>query len=110
MNLSETSSVDKAVLEAMSCGAIVITSNTAFASMLASFAHDCFIDDPSPQRIAQALERIMVTPAAEREALGKSLRAVVVRDHSLGNFMERILSLPEMTKRAEINVPRSRQP
>jgi glycosyltransferase involved in cell wall biosynthesis len=73
VNLSETGSADKAVLEAMACGTAVVTSNEGFRSVLPVVPRE---------------------PAAIAEAILKAragLRDVVVRDHSLRRLVDEIL-------------------
>ncbi len=91
VNLSDTGSLDKAVLEAMACGVPVITSNEAFQEILAQIDPHLFVSS-TPRAVATAMLRIInMTPEARRQ-LGGALRAIVVRDHDLKQLVARILS------------------
>lgn len=93
VNLSQTGSLDKAVLEAMACGTPVVTANEAFAAVLAPWADRLLIPHNAPGKLAAALIRLRALPAAERAALGTALRARVVADHSLPRLMERLVNV-----------------
>lgn len=89
VNLSQTGSVDKAVLEAMACGLPVITANEAFLSLLAPWGELLLIPPESPGKLAVSLVKLRAMPAEERRALGLQLRQLVVQQHSL----ERLVSV-----------------
>lgn len=83
INLSQTGSVDKAVLEAMACGLPVITANEAFHALLAPWGDLLLIPPESPGKLAVSLVKLRAMPPDERRALGAKLRALVVEQHSL---------------------------
>ncbi|MFA6095709.1 MAG: glycosyltransferase family 4 protein [Candidatus Paceibacterota bacterium] len=92
VNMSRTGSVDKAVLEAMSCGVPAVTSNVAFQSMLSPYG--LFFKDGDVQELA----RILGSLVGKRDtltALGAELRAIVLRDHDLMTLIGRITNLYE---------------
>lgn len=93
VNLSETRSVDKAVLEAMSCGVPVITSNPAFHQMLLDITPDLALADAEPATVAAAIESVMLWNADSRASMRHALRARVVRDHNLHTLMDRLVEL-----------------
>lgn len=84
VNLSDTGSVDKAVLEAMSTGCSVITSNEAFLDML---PHESLIRELSPQRVMEAILRVWYESRPRED-----LRAVVAAHHSLDRLITRIVN------------------
>lgn len=88
VNLSATGSIDKAVLEAMSCGTPVVTSNEAFCPMLSRWGERLLIP-PDANTLAERIAQLAVTPPQERQALGLALREIVAREHSL----ERLASM-----------------
>jgi glycosyltransferase involved in cell wall biosynthesis len=93
VNLSETNSLDKVLLEAMSCGVPVITSNPAFAPLLDDLAPRLMLPDSSPQTIADALLSLMALDAHAVERLEHALRGRVVERHDLQKLMDRLVSL-----------------
>ncbi len=80
INLSETGSLDKAVLEAMSCGLRVLTSNEAFRHVLPA---DAFFsrEDLTPEVIAEKIETLMNSKP------DGSLRTYVVENHNIKNLI-----------------------
>lgn len=93
VNLSETNSVDKAVLEAMSCGTPVVTSNPAFRPMLDDVLPSLMLADSKAATVASALEGIMALDDRTRGFLAQTLRGKVVRDHNLQTLMDRLVEL-----------------
>ncbi len=85
LNLSATGSLDKAVLEAMSCGLSVITANEAYRSILPA---PSFLDRVSPETLAQRIRAV-----AEEERPNHALRSLVCERHSLDRTIEKILGV-----------------
>ena len=88
LNLSETGSLDKAVLEAMACGCNVLTSNEAFRDILPS---DMILKSNDPKECASAIRRIQGLSAEERTRRGQELRRIVIEDHGLARCMRRVV-------------------
>lgn len=83
VNLSDTGSVDKAVLEAMCCGIPVITSNEAFATILGDLGSGiCFVDK-SVESVRGAIHALLAMQPTERASLGMQLRERAAKDHGL---------------------------
>jgi glycosyltransferase involved in cell wall biosynthesis len=93
VNLSATGSQDKAVLEAMSCGLPVITSNEAFAALLAPWSDMLLVPPREPGKLAEQIRRLKAMPPDECRALGMRLRALVVEGHSLTRLAQRLESI-----------------
>ncbi|MBI5134448.1 MAG: glycosyltransferase family 4 protein [Candidatus Taylorbacteria bacterium] len=90
VNLSGTGSLDKAVLEAMACGAIPLTSNEAFRDILGPFG--LVFEKGSSADLASKLAGIAARGDSVA-ALGSRLREVVVREHNLRGLMGKIEAL-----------------
>ncbi|MFZ2167384.1 MAG: glycosyltransferase, partial [Minisyncoccia bacterium] len=86
INLSETGSVDRAVLEAMSVGLVPVTSNTAFREILSPYG--LYVADADPERLADALVHAQSVDRAE-------LSKYVEEHHSLSHLIPAILSVLE---------------
>jgi glycosyltransferase involved in cell wall biosynthesis len=93
VNTSKTGSIDKAVLEAMACGLPVITSNEAFRAMLSQWDNLLFIPPDSPGKLAASLIRLKDMSPEDRAALGRELREIVVREHSLTQLMSNLIHI-----------------
>ncbi|MBI3631180.1 MAG: glycosyltransferase family 4 protein [Candidatus Sungbacteria bacterium] len=85
INLSSTGSLDKAVLEAMSCGLTVITANEAYRSILPP---RYFLQDPDP---ASLVSRIRECAGETRP--NETLRRIVEEHHGLDKTMEKIIAV-----------------
>lgn len=93
INLSNTGSLDKAVLEAMACGRIVVTSNEAFKEVFSEEdAQLLLVSPPDAQTLADCLQKIQAHPPALRSTLGKRLRQIVVESHALKTLIPRMCS------------------
>jgi len=89
INLSGTGSVDKAVLEAMACGCIVLTSNEAFKSMLPK---ELMIEQNNPEALAAKIRPFIQLSNAEIDALRQRLRQIVVERHNLNQLAVTIVN------------------
>lgn len=78
--------LDKAVLEAMSCGCPVVWDGPSAVNVLPEEC--CATDETFPQ----TAKVILSLSEAERTALGKELRAVVSEQHSLARLIPRLVA------------------
>lgn len=93
LNLSSTGSMDKAVIEAMSCGLPVVVGNNAFREMLAPWRDLCWVDDcDDAAAVADRLLALAAMPAAARRTLGLTLREVA-QEHDLDRLVDRITAV-----------------
>lgn len=87
INLSHTGSLDKAVLEAMSCGTPVLTSNEAFSDIIAKYG--LIFEKKNSRDLAAKIEAVLsgklIVPKTE-------LRDEVVKNHSLSKLIPKIVS------------------
>ena len=88
LNLSTTGSLDKAVLEAMACGSLVLTSNEAFVKLVPP---ECFISDATPARIADAINALLKLSGDAQARLRDTARSLVMREHSLEGLVTKII-------------------
>lgn len=89
INLSTTNSIDKAVLEAMTRGVPVITSNVAFRDLLGAIELGLVVTDGTDS-ICDAVNKVLDRTPNERAELGRSLRAAVEERYALPQTIERI--------------------
>lgn len=76
--------LDKVVLEAMACECPVVSSSDAAISVLPS---EC---QATEQTMGDKAKAVLTVSLMEREELGKRLREIVVRDHSLPKLIVRL--------------------
>ncbi|MBI3818214.1 MAG: glycosyltransferase family 4 protein [Planctomycetes bacterium] len=99
VNASRTGSVDKAVLEAMACGSLVLTSNESFVHILPP--EHRFRERDTDDFVKKASSLLRLDDGA-RAAAGASLRAIVERDHAVAPLMARLVA--EMQESAEVHI------
>lgn len=83
LHASETS-LDKAVLEAISCGCLVLSSSSAFREFL---PEEC---TAKTERLGDALSNVLSLPASLREKIQQDLRVKVEREHSLKSLIAKM--------------------
>ncbi|MBL8767043.1 MAG: glycosyltransferase [Planctomycetes bacterium] len=89
---SLTGSVDKTVLEAMSCARIALTCNESFHEVFGPLAPRLMFGVGAVDGLAALLSTHLTAPQEERDALGRELRDLVVRDHDLDRLMDRLVA------------------
>lgn len=93
VSMSHTGSLDKANLEAMSCGLVLITCNEAFASLLGAYTEKLMYEKENDSELSAKLIAISILGASQRRKLGLLLRSIVMADHTLSQLISRISSL-----------------
>lgn len=88
INLSGTGSLDKAILEAMACGCLVLTSNEAFNSILPA---ELMVAKNNPRQLADKIKWLINLPVEQRDNYRKSLREDVLSNHNLNNLIKKIV-------------------
>ena len=92
INLSQTGSVDKAVLEAMACQRLILTSNEAFTDII---GRDLMFEEKNPQALAKKIKWLMNLSQEEKEKIGQRLRKEIVDNHNLDKLVKKILAFYE---------------
>jgi len=92
VNLSQTGSLDKAVLEAMSCEIPVITSNEGFYEMLKPFEDLTLTKPNDPAMLTDKILGIKRLNQSDKNALGANLRSIIMLSHNLDNLADKIFS------------------
>lgn len=94
VNLSPPGLFDKAALESMAIGLPTIVANPAFDPLLGE--HTDLLRVASPDDVdglTTRLQRLLAMSAAEREAIGTTLRQRVVEAHSLDGLIARLTNV-----------------
>ena len=84
INLTDTGSLDKAVLEAMACGLKILTSNEAFKNIL---PEENFTKN-EPEAVAEKIENLAKSPNLTKDKFIDYVSA----NHGLDNLAKRIIS------------------
>ena len=89
VNLSQTGSLDKAVLEAMACQNLILTCNEAFFSLLQD-KRLIFQPKKAPD-LAEKISKIIFLSKEEKKKIREKLREEVVKNHNLDKLIEQII-------------------
>lgn len=92
VNLSQTGSIDKTVLEAAASGIIVLTSNEAFIKPLKDISPLLLFERNNPADLARKILQVRALSEKERLAIIKRLRMWVEKEHNLENLVKRIIA------------------
>jgi glycosyltransferase involved in cell wall biosynthesis len=108
LNTSDTDSIDKSPLEAMSSGLPIVTTNSSFREILpAHLADDLVSPKGDAAALAARIERLLTLSESSSTALRSELRMLVERDHSLPRLCDIVLE--ELTRlRARVGEPGKR--
>jgi glycosyltransferase involved in cell wall biosynthesis len=83
LHACNTGGIDKAVLEAMSSGCVVLSSNPAFKNIFGELADLLLVPENDPKQFAAHIKKICALPLEERRSMGSRLRQIVLDNHSL---------------------------
>ena len=89
INLSGTGSIDKAVLEAMACGCLVLTSNEAFKKIISA---ELMVEKNRPEKLAEKIKETMGKQKEEKNRIIQKLRQIVAQNHNLNNLIKNIIT------------------
>ncbi len=91
VNLTPTGSFDKAILEAMACGVPALAANKTVERYLPKELRQlCLFQNGSASDLCNRLERLLKLSHNEEQQMGQTLRAMVVKHHSLDGLMKRL--------------------
>ncbi len=90
VNMSHTGSLDKAVLEAMSCGVPVITSNEAFREVFGPDKEMLMFRMGNVSEFAQKIKMVQSLSSIKKQEMTKRLRDVIVEKHNLKKLIHAV--------------------
>jgi len=91
LHASDTGSLDKAMLEAMAAGCVVISSNDAAKPILRMVQDGLAVGQAEPEAFAHAIQKVHALGADRRKEVGERSRAFVAEHHSLVKLVEKIV-------------------
>jgi glycosyltransferase involved in cell wall biosynthesis len=91
VNMSHTGSLDKAVLEAMASGVVVITCNEALADVLGKDKDNLMFSKMDFEGLAKNIKFIRSMEKQRRDELAIRLRNIVVEGHNIKKFIMKII-------------------
>jgi len=93
VNTSQTGSLDKAVLEAMACETLVVTTNEAFVEIFGDLS-DLTVSGNTSTELAEKIKFfIQNNNQGERQKIKKELRCIVLNNHNLDSLISNILKI-----------------
>ncbi len=94
VNTSPVGLFDKSALESMACALPTVVCNPAFAPLLGEYRDLLTIAGPEDvPGLRERLTHLLDLPAGERQRIGQTLRAGVMREHSLKTLIKRLLAV-----------------
>ena len=93
LHASRTGSIDKAALEAMSTGLLLLTSNIALKKLLGAFGEPLFFAEGDSTSLAKKIEFVLSLDQKQRARLSKGLRRRVVEKHSIKNLANNVVNV-----------------
>ena len=90
VNMGQTGSLDKAILEALACGVIVLTCNEALADVLKDYAALLMYPKKDYSWLAEKIKIIMTMSEEEKSKISHALRQIVVENHNIHNLIKKI--------------------
>ena len=89
-NMTINMGMDKTVLEAMACARPVITTNRNFSETLADFSDLMLAGENDSSDMAKKILAIHRLQKSKYDEIGEKLREIIVDNHSLDRFVERL--------------------
>jgi len=89
LNMSQTGSLDKAILEAMACECIPLTANEAYRDILPS---RLITSANQPRMLADKIKWLMSVPEQDKQKIKSDLRLQVIANHNLDKLVIRIVN------------------
>ena len=90
INMGQTGSLDKAVLEAMAVGLPVVTCNEAYEDVLGELKTRLMYSKKDAAGLSERILYILNMDAEEKSHLSARLRQIVVENHNLNGLLEKI--------------------
>jgi glycosyltransferase involved in cell wall biosynthesis len=88
---STTQSLDKALLEAVACGCVVISSNSSYKSFSFELAPQYCFSSNNAIELCAILESVILLSSGSRELTMKGLRKALEEQHSIEGLISRIV-------------------
>jgi len=93
IDLASNAGLDKAPLEAMSCGRVVLASQPALQETIEDYKQELSINLKNLQDIAKKVKKYLVLKKEEKEKIGKNHRENIIKKHSLDNLTNKLIKV-----------------
>lgn len=95
VNMGQTGSLDKAIVEAMACSLPVLTCNEALLEILGEYKDVLMYGKGDYKMLAQKISWLSGLPQEKINKIGEDLRQIVINNHSLSRLISKIMSVYE---------------
>lgn len=85
LHASEGTSLDKAPLQAMACGCLVVTSSPVVKPHVPEACR------ANPENMAEVAKKLLAMSAQDQDVMRRELRSIIEREHSLPKLIERLM-------------------
>ncbi len=93
VNMTPTGSFDKAMLEAMACGALVLSSNRAWLKFFDSELQELLLfRQNDPRDLVQKLGRVLDLDEAVKSELRQKMRNIIIEHHSQKQWAQKLIA------------------
>lgn len=89
VNLTPEGSMDKTVLEAAACGALVLVANKSFENLIPK---ECLLAHDTPETLASQIRTLSELPREQKEAYRAELERMVTEKHSLTKLVTELVT------------------
>ncbi len=93
VSTSNTGSLDKAVLEAMACGKIIVTCNEAFRDFLKIYSHILMFDKNDIDSLAGKIIYTLKMEEYKKAIINNYLRQIVIENHNVDILINRLVNI-----------------
>ena len=91
VNMTPSGSLDKTIFEAMACGSLILTGNSAFMNIVSyELKNKITYKEMDSADLARKIEELFKIPSFKKESIRKTLQEIAVNVHSLDMLMARL--------------------
>lgn len=91
VNLTDTGSFDKTILEAMACGSLVLVSNRAFENIFSQELKNILIfKEKDVSDLTNKIQKILNLPSEKIVEMRENLRNIIIEQHSLDKLIDKL--------------------
>jgi len=93
VNMSHTGSLDKAILEAMSSGVIVVTCNESLSEILGNYAEMLMFSKKNVTSFVERINFVRGLKEQKKQEIKEKLRSIVTEEHNIEKLIVKIIKI-----------------
>jgi len=108
VSASQTGSIDKAILEAMASGNLIVTCNEAFFPLLGNYRSRLTFQKSDPRDLAKKVADLCSLSEREKDGIRFFLKGIVAAEHSLDTWLPKLIAVFQevLMKQGQANTKR----